>query len=132
MQYRFAIIALVAGSLACGGGGYGGGGGNPTGPRTPGNATIQAEPSLVFSPSQVTVVTGDAVTWAFGSVGHDVFFDPQNGVAQAGAPADIPGVNANTSVSRTFTRTGTFRYTCHIHPGMQGTVTVTDVPPEGY
>jgi hypothetical protein len=59
------------------------------------------------------------VTFAFGSVGHNVFFD-----TAAGAPADIPGINANTSVTRIFNTAGTFTYICHIHPSMQGTVVV--------
>jgi plastocyanin len=44
--------------------------------------------------------------------------------AQSGAPADIPGINANTSVARTFTTPGSYQYDCHIHPGMRGTVVV--------
>jgi plastocyanin len=37
---------------------------------------------------------------------------------------NITGVNANTSVTRTFDTAGTFTYTCHIHPYMQGKVVV--------
>jgi len=41
------------------------------------------------------------VTFAFGSVAHNVFFDQQTG-----APADIDGLNANVSVQRTFATRG--------------------------
>jgi len=111
------LIAAVLG--ACGGGGYGGGGGGPTSPP-PDGRTIAATPALTFGPSSLTVDAGDVVTFAFGSVAHNVFFDGQ----QAGAPADIDGANANRSVQRTFTTAGTYQYTCHIHPSMQGTVVV--------
>ena len=61
-----------------------------------------------------------AVTFAFGSVAHDVFFDDD----PAGAPASIPGAVSNTSVARTFTTAGEYTFDCHIHPGMRGSVTV--------
>jgi plastocyanin len=65
------------------------------------------------------VHAGDAVTFAFGSVVHNVFF-----ASQAGAPTDIDGTNSNVSIQRTFTTAGTYQYTCHIHPSMHGTVVV--------
>jgi plastocyanin len=80
---------------------------------------VAATPSLAFTPASITVHPGDAVTFAFGSVGHNVFFD-----AQAGAPADIDGTNANVSIQRTFATAGTYQYTCHIHPSMHGAVVV--------
>jgi plastocyanin len=86
----------------------------PTDPRT-----VTATSSLAFEPATVTVSAGDTVTFNFQTVAHNVFFDPQNGV-----PTDIDGSNANTSVRRVFTTAGTYRYTCHIHPFMVGTVAV--------
>jgi plastocyanin len=65
------------------------------------------------------VSAGQAVTFAFGSVAHNVFFDQQ-----AGAPPAIDGQNAGVSIQRTFATAGNYHYTCHIHPGMQGTVVV--------
>jgi plastocyanin len=109
-------LALLTGVLmaaACGSDG----GGDVTAPP-PGN-TVAATADLTFSPATITVNAGDAVTYAFASVAHNVFFD-----AKAGAPADIPGNNARTSVQRTFATAGTFTYTCHIHPSMHGTVVV--------
>jgi plastocyanin len=114
---RNALLAVVAATLAaCSGSGYG------TGPTSapPGDGrTISATPSLSFTPGTLTVNAGQTVTFDFGGIGHNVFFD-----AQAGTPADIAGVNANASVTRVFNTPGTYHYSCHIHPSMRGTVVV--------
>ena len=94
---------------ACGGWGYG----SPSSPTTPNTQPVadqvNATASLAFDPSTLNTTVGHVVTFKFGSVGHNIYFD-----AATGAPADIPGVNANTSVTRTFDTAGTFTYTCHI------------------
>jgi plastocyanin len=107
-----ALTALVAvlGAYGCGG--------DSTSP-TPAANTVNATPSLTFTPATLQVATGATVTFSFGSVAHNVFFTPQ-----AGVPADIPGNNANTSVTRVFATAGSYQYTCHIHPQMQGTIVV--------
>jgi len=95
--------------------------------------TVDATPNITFNPSPLNIVAGGSVTFAFSSVGHNVFFD-----GATGAPADIPGVNVNTSVTRTFPTAGTYVYTCHIHPGMTGRIVVSAAParsdsgPTGY
>jgi len=109
-----ALLVITAVMLAACSGGYG----STTAPRGDGR-TVSATPALTFGPSPLTVHAGDAVTFAFGSVAHNVFFDQQ-----AGAPADIAGLNANVSIQRTFAAPGTYNYTCHIHPSMHGTVVV--------
>jgi plastocyanin len=83
-------------------------------------ATVQATPSEQFTPGLVTLVAGGTVTFAFGSLEHNVFFDNQ----PAGAPANITAPSANKSVTLTFDTKGTYVYNCHIHPGMKGTVVV--------
>lgn len=118
-----AVLALAASACAGGGGSYGNTSGNPTSPYTPPSTpaanTVVATASITFSPASLTVTTGTTVTFAFESVGHNVFFD-----AKAGAPSDIPQVLTNTSVTRTFSTAGTFGFECHVHPGMRGTVIV--------
>ena len=110
-----AFLAIVAVTLsACSSGG-----GGTTSPITGDGHTISATPSLSFGPSSLTVSAGDVVTFAFGTVAHNVFFDQH-----AGAPADIDGLNANVSIQRTFSTPGTYHYSCHIHPSMTGTVVV--------
>ena len=117
IKTRLAFLSLVT-LVGCGGTGYGTTGVGTPPPPPPAN-TIDATPSEVFTPGNLSVAVGQVVTFKFGSLGHNVFF-----AAQAGAPADIPGTNANTSVTRQFNTQGTFSYTCHIHPNMHGTVTV--------
>jgi plastocyanin len=93
----------------------------PTPPVTPVSAAmVNATPALAFTPVEVHLLQGGTVTFAFGSVGHNVYFDDD----PDGAPDNIPGVNSNATVTRVFTKPGTYPYDCHIHPGMQGTVIV--------
>jgi plastocyanin len=124
MLTRFAatvLTAVTAALVGCGGGSGSSSSSVPPPPTGPsgGGTTVQATSSLAFVPATVTVTAGDTVTFAFGPVAHNVFFD-----AQAGAPADIPGASADVSVKRAFAQTGTFRYSCHIHPFMHGAVVV--------
>jgi plastocyanin len=114
----FAIVALAA----CGG--YSGTA--PTNTNDNSNqtpvpqATVQATPAEQFTPGRVNLTVGGTVTFAFGSLAHNVFFD--NG--PTGAPANITAPSSNKSVTLTFNTKGTYVYNCHIHPGMRGTVVV--------
>ena len=110
------IIALAG----CGEGTGPYGGGNNQNPPPPPANTVNATASLAFSPASLTISPGETVTFAFGSVAHNVFFDAPD----AATPTDIPGNNSNKSVQRTFSTAGTYRYHCTIHPTMTGTVTV--------
>ena len=82
------------------------GGGSTEAPTStwvpPTSGTVDATPNLTFNPSPLNIVAGGTATFAFGSIGHNVFFD-----ATTGAPADIPGVNVNTNVTRMFPTAGT-------------------------
>ncbi len=108
----FAIAALTACSSSSSGNG-------PTAAPPPNGQTVSATASLAFTPPTLSIAAGQTVTFAFGGVAHNVFFD-----AKPGAPADIGGNNAGVSVARTFATAGTYHYTCHIHPSMQGTIVV--------
>jgi len=98
----------------------------PSSTTDPGNtppvsaAQVNATPSIAFTPATIALKPGGTITFAFGSVAHNVFFDND----PAGAPATIDGANANTSVQRTFPVAGVYNYYCHIHPGMSGTIVV--------
>jgi plastocyanin len=114
---RAFVTALGAALLsACGGD-------SPTEPVDPTPvtaATVQATPAEQFTPTRIDLTIGGTITFAFGSLEHNVFFDNQ----PAGAPANIPDPSANKQVTRTFTTAGTYVYVCHIHPQMRGTVVV--------
>ena len=113
---------VIAALAACGGGGYNA----PSGPTDPGDptpvrdATVQATPSEQFTPGRINLLVGGTVTYAFGSLAHNVFFDN----APTGAPDNITAPSSNKSVTLTFNTKGTYVYNCHIHPGMKGTVVV--------
>jgi plastocyanin len=90
------------------GGGAGGGAG----------ATEVSMESITFKPEQVTVKTGDTVTWVNNdTVGHDVTGDD----FKSGPPGAME--NGDT-FEHTFDAAGTFDYVCTVHPGMKGSVTV--------
>ena len=107
-------------ALAACSGGVGGYGTTSPPPPPPPNVIVNATPNLAFTPRQVTVNAGDAVTFDFGAIAHNVIFDDRT----AATPADIVGNNVNISVPRTFTAAGTYNYHCNIHPGMAGVVVV--------
>src|SRR5207249_11352415 len=101
------VLATLTGALlamACGGDGYG-----TTAPPPP-PSTVAATPSLTFTPRTLPVNVGETVTFAFGSVPHNVFC-----TQQAGAPSDIARNNATVSLPRTFGTSGRAAYTCRIH-----------------
>ena len=81
-------------------------------------ASVTATTSQTFDPSSVEIAAGGTVTWTFQSVTHNVTFD-----SQAPQGGNI-GNSTNTSVSRTFSASGTYNYHCTLHAGMSGTVVV--------
>jgi plastocyanin len=123
-----AICAVVALAAACSSSTDPGSSNNPSAP--PMAAAVNATSLNTFTPANVAIGVGGTVTFTFGDVPHNVFFDN----SPAGAPDPITGANANMSMSRTFTTAGTFEYDCHIHPGMKGAVLVSNAataPPPG-
>ena len=128
---RIALAALAALAAACGSSGIAGSSNNNNnGGAPPMAATVNATTANTFTPANVAIGVGGTVTFAFGDVAHNVFFDN----SPAGAPDAIPGTNTNMTAARTFTTAGAFEYNCHIHPGMKGTVVVSNAsttPPLG-
>lgn len=78
---------------------------------------VDANDKLKFEPASLTVKVGDSVEWKnVGSAPHTVTF--LGGVTFG---KDLP---SKGSVSYTFTKAGTQKYHCKIHPGMEGEVVV--------
>jgi plastocyanin len=134
MRISYALAVLALATASCGGSdGSSSNTNSPTAPPTlASRATVQATPQSVFNPASVEIAVGGIVTWAIGSVTHNVVFQRSSddgsdyyggGRSSPGAPEDIPA-STNTSVSRTFPNAGTFRYQCTLHAGMVGEVRV--------
>jgi plastocyanin len=85
---------------------------------TPAGVTVTT-PGVSFSPSVVTIRTGEAVTWQITGIRHNVVF---RGAAPQGG--NIPDTDPGRSVSRTFIAPGTYDYDCTRHTGMSGRVVV--------
>jgi plastocyanin len=87
-----------------------------TGQMAPPALTVQA-PALTFDPQAAHILAGGTVTWVIHDIPHTVDF------TTGGAPASI-SQTTNSSISRVFPASGSFRYVCSIHAGMSGTVHV--------
>ena len=95
---------------------------------------VLAGPGYTFTPSSITVQTGETVSFEVTSMGglvHEFMVGPADAVAsdQAGTPeaADI-GMMQTKSVTYTFDGTGPYAFACHAtghyEAGMKGTITV--------
>ena len=75
----------------------------------------------LFSPKSITVAVGTKVIWKNTSdAAHNVVGTARNAKFKAYNAKLLAG----KSVSYTFTKAGTYKYYCSIHPYMKGTVTV--------
>ena len=70
-----------------------------------------------FMPPAVTVKAGDTVAWAFQDN------NPHTASSDMAVFSSLPSTKGKTYSYR-FTRPGTYRYHCSIHPEMMGTITV--------
>ena len=81
------------------------------------DATTITIRDLAFEPADVTIASGDAVTWEWedGSTEHSVvgfdFKEPPK---------------ADGSFEHTFDEVGSYDYSCSIHPSMTGRITVEE------
>jgi len=128
------VISCFAGALACGGGDNGnGGGGGPTTPSGtgpgPSGATITIGANGAVSPPQVTVSTGQSVTFVNNhTVTHDMASDPHpahTGCPSINAIGNMP--TGLTKLTNSFAGTGTCRFHDHNEPdnaALKGTIVV--------
>src|SRR6266513_4577986 len=93
------------------------------------DVTVGPGGNLVFSPSSVTIHSGDQVKWTWGSSGHST---------TSGSPGQPNGIwdsgihNQGATFTHTFNSAGTFPYYCVPHGGccgMVGTVIVVSETP---
>jgi plastocyanin len=88
-------------------------------PAHAGSTRTVAVKNNAFSPTSVSIHKGDKVTWKWtqGGVGHNV--TPANG-GRGSATMSEKG----STFTKAFSKRGSFRYVCTIHPGMRVTVKV--------
>jgi plastocyanin len=88
-----------------------------TPPSTANGHTVTIK-NFAFSPASLTVKTGTKVTFINeDTVQHDA-------TSQGSSTIKSPTLNNGQSYTVTFTKAGTYRYICTIHPNMNGTVIV--------
>ncbi|HEV7459754.1 MAG TPA: cupredoxin family copper-binding protein [Solirubrobacteraceae bacterium] len=87
-----------------------------------GGAAVPAAKVLIsnfkYVPPAITVKAGGAVTWT------NADSAPHTATAKAGSAFDTGTLNQGQSKKVTFSKAGTFQYTCTFHPFMSGTVVV--------
>ncbi|MBV9100708.1 MAG: cupredoxin domain-containing protein [Candidatus Dormibacteraeota bacterium] len=123
-------VVLASAMAACGNGPPGGSSSSGGGGCTSGTAgvslgtgqvKIDANDQLQFAPTSQTAHVGQVVQWTnAGSVAHTITFDSSNASCLDDAQI-APGSNWQVK----FTQAGTYTYKCTIHPGMNGTLTVS-------
>jgi plastocyanin len=89
---------------------------------SPGKVTgnIEITDNKIFTPSQISVSKGEAVTWTNNDdVAHTVTDDLEN----VGGPKST-SIAPGATYTFTFTKTGSFQYHCEFHHEMRGTIVV--------
>ena len=75
--------------------------------------------NIAFSPNNVTAKVGQTIKWSNeDSVQHDV-------TAKSGATFKSDLFGKGQDFTTKLTKAGTIKYVCTVHPGMEGTITVT-------
>jgi plastocyanin len=114
---------LLLAGLALLAAGCGGDDGQPAGSSesapASGDGTSITMKNIAFSPKETTVEAGQKVTWTNGEdIEHNV-------VATEGADFESEIFGKDGTYSYTPKQAGKIEYTCTLHPGMDGELTVT-------
>ena len=82
-------------------------------------ATTVVIDNFSFSPAQLSVAAGSTVTWE----NHD---DMPHTIVDDATPREFKSapLDSGDHFSQTFTKPGTYKYFCSIHPHMTGTIVV--------
>jgi plastocyanin len=75
---------------------------------------------MKFIPAALTVAKGDTIVW----VNSDSTKQPHNVMAKDNSFKSKPVMMVNEKFTFKTTKAGTTKYSCTIHPGMDGTITV--------
>jgi plastocyanin len=120
MRLITTLAACVALALAgCGGGDDNGGGGGSSAPAADANVVTIDMKNIQFSPKEATVKVGQTVKWVNqDTVDHDA-------VAKSGATFKSDLFGHGESFEWKADKAGTVSYVCTVHPGMTGTLKVT-------
>ena len=132
MRRIFLLLSLCTalGLVAAGCGSSNNGGGNTSTAAGQGTSTAPASSggggeveikleNIAFDPKDVSVKVGQKVKWVNeDSVDHNV-------IADSGASFKSNNFGKGASFEFTPTKAGTIKYQCTIHPGMTGTLNVT-------
>jgi plastocyanin len=89
---------------------------------SPGKVTgnIEITDNMIFTPSQISISKGEAVTWTNNdNVAHTVTDDLEN----VGGPKST-SIAPGATYTFTFTKSGSFQYHCEFHHEMRGTIVV--------
>ena len=89
-------------------------------PAHAGSTKTVAVKNNAFSPSSVSISKGDKVTWKWTQGGV-----PHNVTPASGAKGSATSSKKGFTFSKTFSKTGTFKYVCTIHSSMKMTVKVS-------
>ena len=82
--------------------------------------TISGVSTYKFSPDTMSVKVGTTVTWTNSTQA------PHTVTSDSGDPDSFNGsVDSGSTFTFTFTKPGTYKYHCNIHPYMTATITVT-------
>lgn len=130
-MHRTLLLLAAAAALVvagCGGSSNGGSSSPPTGTssssaspgaKQTGDVVQISMQNIQFNPKSVTAKVGQTVRWTNDdSVAHDV-------KATSGASFKSSLFGKGGSYETKLTKPGTIAYVCTIHPGMDGTITVT-------
>ena len=119
------LTAIALGLAACGGGtdedtptGEAENPGAEEQPMSKQAGTKITMKNIEFKPGNVTVKTGETVTW----VNEEQI--EHNAVATEGADFRSELFGEGKSFAWKAEKTGTVKYVCTVHPGMEGTITV--------
>jgi len=99
------LLAMASVVVACGD--------SSSTPAVPGMVVVKDN---LFTPKSATVKVGDTVTWTFkGNSAHNVTFDDFHS-----------NLMKDGTYQQAFDTAGSFSYRCTVHPGMKGTIVVSN------